>query len=171
MRMLIVMASLVLLAGCSIQSSQLSAVMDHINKPSTDVPLNSWSVKYGDYEAIVYPVTLPEGTLFSNSAGDQVLFDGWTVRSVKGLGLKGPAYQNSDVAKERTFMRGNRSLAVHQCDQWQQKQQSDKKQFSQSCKGVKVYTNSILVEKDGSISIIGQIVDDRYELLLLTKLN
>ena len=171
MRMLIVMASLVLLAGCSIQSSQLSAVMDHINKPSTDVPLNSWSVKYGGYEAIVYPVTLPEGTLFSNSAGDQVLFDGWTVRSVKGLGLKGPAYQNSDVAKERTFMRGNRSLAVHQCDQWQQKQQSDKKQFSQSCKGVKVYTNSILVEKDGSISIIGQIVDDRYELLLLTKLN
>ena len=68
-------------------------------------------------------------------------------------------------------MRGNRSLAVHQCDQWQQKQQSDKKQFSQSCKGVKVYTNSILVEKDGSISIIGQIVDDRYELLILTKLN
>ena len=171
MRMLVVMASLVLLAGCSIQSSQLSAVMDLINKPSTDVPLNSWSVKYGDYEAIVYPVTFPEGTLFSNSAGDQVLFDGWTVRSVKGLGLKGPAYQNSDVAKERTFMRGNRSLAVHQCDQWQQKQQSDKKQFSQSCKGVKVYTNNILVEKDGSISIIGQIVDDRYELLLLTKLN
>ena len=171
MRILIVMANLILLTGCSIQSSQLYAVMDLINKPPTDVPLNKWSVKYGDYEAIVYPVTLPEGTLFSNSAGDQVLFDGWTVRSVKGLGLQGPAYQNSDVAKERTFMRGNRSLAVHQCDQWQQKQQSDKKQFSQSCKGVKVYTNSILVEKDGSISIIGQIVDDRYELLLLTKLN
>ena len=69
--MLIVMASLVLVAGCSIQSSQLSAVMDLINKPSTDVRVNSWSVKYGDYEAIVYPVALPEGTLFSNSAGDQ----------------------------------------------------------------------------------------------------
>lgn len=171
MRIVIVIAFLVLFSGCSIRSSQLTAVMDLINKPSTDVPLNSWSVKYGDYEAIVYPVTLPEGTLFSNQAGDQILFDGWTVRSMKGLGLQGPAYQNSDVAKERTFMRGNRSLDVHQCDQWQQKQQSDKKQFSQSCKGVKVYTNSILVEKDGSISIIGQVVNDRYELLLLTKLN
>ena len=171
MRMLIIMASLFLLVGCSIQSSQLSAVMNLINKPYTDVPLNTWSVKYGDYEATVYPVTLPDGTLFSNSAGDQILFDGWTIRSVKGLSLKGQAYQNSDVAKKRTFMRGNRSLDVHQCDQWQIEQQSDKKKFSQSCKGVNLYTNSILVEKDGSISIIEQIVDDRYELLLLTKLN
>jgi len=171
MRMLIVMASLVLLAGCSVQSSQFSAVMDLVNKPSTNVPLNSWSVKYGDYEAIVYPVTLPEGTLFSNQAGDQVLFDGWSVRSFSGLGLQGPAHQNSDIAKERTFIRGSRSLAVHQCDQWQQKQQSGKKQFSQSCEGDSIYTNTILVEKDGSISVIQQIVDDRYEPLILIKLN
>ena len=171
MRIFSIMTCLAILFGCSVQSSQLSAVMDLINKPSTDVPLNSWSVKYGDYEAIVYPVTLPEGTLFSNQAGDQILFDGWTVRSVKGLGLQGPAYQNSDVANERTFMRGNRSLAVHQCDQWQQKQQSGKKQFSQSCKGDSIYTNNILVEQDGSISVIQQIVNDRYEPLILTRLN
>ena len=171
MRIVIIMAGLLFLSGCSIRSSQLSAVMDHINKPSEAMTLNSWSVKYGNYEAIVYPITLPDGTLFSNSAGDQILFDGWAVRSVKGLGYTGPAYQNSDVDNERTFKRGNRSLAVHQCDQWQKEQQSDKKKFSQSCKGVNLYTNSILVEKDGSISIIEQIVDDRYELLLLTKLN
>ena len=171
MRMLIVMASLALLAGCSVQSSQFSAVMDLVNKPSTNVPLNSWSVKYGDYEAIVYPVTLPEGTLFSNQAGDQVLFDGWSVRRFSGLGLRGPAYQNNDIARQRTFVRGGRTLAMHQCDQWQQKQQSGKKQFSQSCKGVSIYTNTILVEQDGSISLIQQIVDDRYEPLILTRLN
>lgn len=171
MRILIVLVGLLLVAGCSIQSSQLSALMDFINKPSTDVPLNRWSVRYGNYEAIVYPITLPEGTLFSNALGDQILFDGWAVRSVKGLGYTGPAYQNSDVANKRTFMRANRSLAVHQCDQWQKEQRLDKKKFSQSCKGVNLYTNSILVEKDGSISVIEQIVDGRYELLLLTKLN
>jgi hypothetical protein len=72
---------------------------------------------------------------------------------------------------QRTFMRGSRSLTVHQCNQWQQKQQSGKKQFSQSCQGDIIYSNSILVEQDGSISVIQQIVDDRYEPLILTRLN
>jgi hypothetical protein len=165
------MACLAIVYGCSIQSSQLSAVMDLIKKPTSDIPLNGWSVKYADYESIVYPVNTSQGTLFSNQMGDQVLFDGWSVRRFSGLGLQGPAYQNSDIANQRTFVRGSRTLAVHQCDQWQQKQQFGKKQFSQSCQGDIIYSNSILVEQDGSISVIQQIVDDRYEPLILTRLN
>ena len=171
MRMLSVMACLVMFSGCSVQSSQLSAVMGLFKPQDTDLSLNGWSVKYANYEAMVYPVSLPEGTLFSNKAGDQVFFDGWSVRRVSGLGLRGQEYQNSDVADERTFMRGNRTLAVHKCDQWKKKQQSGKKQFSQSCKDVKIYSNIILVEEDGSIGVIRQVVDDRYNALTLTKLN
>ena len=171
MRMLSVMACLVMFSGCSVQSSQLSAVMGFFETQDADLSLNGWSVKYANYEAMVYPVSLPEGTLFSNTAGDQVFFDGWSVRRVSGLGLRGQEYQNSDVADERTFMRGNRTLAVHKCDQWKKKQQSGKKQFSQSCKDVKVYSNIILVEEDGSIGVIRQVVDDRYNALTLTKLN
>ena len=171
MRMLSVMTCLILFSGCSVQSSQLSAVMGLFKTQDTDLSLNSWSVKYANYEAMVYPVSLPEGTLFSNKAGDQVFFDGWSVRRVSGLGLRGQEYQNSDVADERTFMRGNRTLAVHKCDQWKKKQQSGKKQFSQSCKDVKIYSNIILVEEDGSIGVIRQVVDDRYNALTLTKLN
>ena len=171
MRMLSVMACLVMFSGCSVQSSQLSAVMGLFKTQDADLSLNGWSVKYANYEAMVYPVSLPEGTLFSNTAGDQVFFDGWSVRRVSGLGLRGQEYQNSDVADERTFMRGNRTLAVHKCDQWKKKQQSGKKQFSQSCKDVKIYSNIILVEEDGSIAVIRQVVDDRYNALTLTKLN
>ena len=171
MRMLSVMACLVMFSGCSVQSSQLSAVMGFFETQDADLSLNGWSVKYANYEAMVYPVSLPDGTLFSNKAGDQVFFDGWSVRRVSGLGLRGQEYQNSDVADERTFMRGNRTLAVHKCDQWKKKQQSGKKQFSQSCKDVKVYSNIILVEEDGSIGVIRQVVDDRYNALTLTKLN
>jgi hypothetical protein len=145
--------------------------MDLIKKPASDIPLNGWWVEYTDYKAMVYPVKTPQGTLFSNQTGDQVFFDGWSVRRVSGLGLRGPAYENSDITNQRTFIRGSRTLTVHQCDQWQQKQQSGKKQFSQSCQGDIIYSNSILVEKDGSISVIQQIVDDRYEPLLLTRLN
>ena len=171
MRMLSVMACLLLFGGCSLQSSQLSAVMGLLKPQDTELSLNSWSVKYANYEALVYPVTLPEGTLFSNKAGDQVFFDGWSVRRVSGLGLRGQEYQNSDVADERTFIRGNRTLAVHKCDQWKKKQQSGKKQFSQSCKDVKIYSNIILVEEDGSIGVIRQVVDHRYKALTLTKLD
>ncbi|MDB2559344.1 hypothetical protein N9X65_06825 [Porticoccaceae bacterium] len=171
MRMLSVMACLVMFSGCSVQSSQLSAVMGLFKPQDTDLSLNGWSVKYANYEAMVYPVSLSQGTLFSNKAGDQVFFDGWSVRRVSGLGLRGQEYQNRDVADERTFMRGNRTLAVHKCDQWKKKQQSGKKQFSQSCKDVKIYSNIILVEEDGSIGVIRQVVDDRYNALTLTKLN
>jgi hypothetical protein len=145
--------------------------MGLLKPQDTELSLNSWSVKYANYEALVYPVTLPEGTLFSNKAGDQVFFDGWSVRRLSGLGLRGQEYQNSDVADERTFIRGNRTLAVHKCDQWKKKQQSGKKQFSQSCKDVKIYSNIILVEEDGSIGVIRQVVDDRYNALTLTKLD
>ena len=171
MRMLSVMACLLMFSGCTLQSSQLSAVMGLLKPQDTELSLNSWSVKYANYEALVYPVTLPEGTLFSNKAGDQVFFDGWSVRRVSGLGLRGQEYQNSDVADERTFIRGNRTLAVHKCDQWKKKQKSGKKQFSQSCKDVKIYSNIILVEEDGSIGVIRQVVDDRYNALTLTKLD
>ena len=171
MRILSLIACLVLVGGCSVQSSQLSSLMGLFKTPAQDISLNSWSVKYANYEAIVYPVTMPQGTLFSNKAGDQVLFDGWSVRRVSGLGLRGQEYQNSDIGDERTFMRGSRTLAVHNCDKWQQKQQSGKKQFSQYCEDVKAYSNSILVAEDGSISVIRQVVDDRYNALTLTKLN
>ena len=171
MKVLSMMLSLLLLGGCSVQSSQLSAVMDFFSPQYGEISLNSWSVKYADYETIVYPISMTQGTLFSNQAGDQVLFDGWSVRLVSGLGLQGSAYENSDIGNERTFMRGSRALAVHICDQWQQREQSGRKQFSQSCKGVNLYTNNILVDEDGSISVIQQIVDDRYEPLILTKIN
>jgi len=171
MRILSVMACLLLFGGCSVQSSQLTTVMGLFKTPAAELSLNSWSVKYANYEAIVYPVTMPQGTLFSNKAGDQVLFDGWSVRRVSGLGLRGQEYQNSDIGGERTFMRGSRTLAVHNCDKWQQKQQSGKKQFSQYCEDLREYTNSIIVAEDGSISVIRQVVDDRYNALTLTKLN
>ena len=74
MKILSLIACLALFSGCSVQSSQLSSLMGLFKTPDAALSLNSWSVKYANYEALVYPVTLPEGTLFSNKAGDQVFF-------------------------------------------------------------------------------------------------
>ena len=171
MRILTLITCLLLSSGCSVQSSQLSGLVGLLKAPPADIALNSWSVKYVNYEAIVYPVNVPQGTLFSNKAGDQILFDGWSVRRINGMGLRGSDYQNSDIEGKRTFERGNRTLAVHRCDQWQQKQQSGKKQFSQYCEGVRAYSNSILVVEDGNINVIRQVVDDRFNVLTLSKIN
>jgi hypothetical protein len=171
MRILIIVACLAVLGGCTVQSSQLSAVMGFFSAPTKDLSLHSWSVKYAGYETIVYAINLPEGTLFSNQAGDQILFDGWAVRRVSGLGVGDLAYQNTDTASQRSFLRGVRTIAVHSCDEWKQKNKSGKKQFSQLCKSDRIYTNYILVDKHGEIIVIKQIVDDRYDPLILTKLN
>jgi hypothetical protein len=90
---------------------------------------------------------------------------------VSGLGIGWPEFQNTDTENQRRFLQGSRTIAVHNCDEWKQKKKSGKKQFSQLCKGDKIYTNYILVDKDGEIIVIKQIVDDRYDPLILTKLN
>lgn len=169
MRILSIVACIAVLGGCTVQSSQLSALMGYLNTPSRGLSEHSWLVKYAGYEAIVYAVNLPEGTLFSNQAGDQILFDGWSVRRVSGLGVGNLVYQNTDKGGQRSFMQGARTTAIHNCDDWKQKEKFGKKQFSQLCKGDKVYKNSILVDVSGKITVIQQIVDDRYDPLILTK--
>ena len=165
---------LILLSGCQyvqVQSSQLSGLVAQFSSPELDLADNSWSVRYGDYQSVVYTVSLPEGTLFSNSAGDEIFFDGWSIRKFKLMGSLRAEYVISDTATERTFSQGKRTLAAHSCLAWVRQQQSGKTQFSQSCQADIAYSNSILVAEDGSISIIRQIVDNAYNAMTLTKLK
>ena len=89
LKKLIPILTVILLSGCSLQSSQLSSLIGLIKEPSLDLSANSWLVRYSGYESVVYAVSTSEGTLFSNKAGDKVLFDGWMVRKVSGLGRRG----------------------------------------------------------------------------------
>ena len=177
MRLLSVMVCMVLLSSCSVQSSQLSAVMGLFRTPAKDISLNGWAVKYANYEAMVYPVALSQGILFSNKAGDQVFFDGWSITQVSGMGRGRIALGITDTQSERQYTQGNRLVAVHQCQEWQRQVNSGMTSFSQLCsdkKGLKHsnhYENSILVVGDGSISFIRQIVDDRLTPLTLIKLE
>jgi hypothetical protein len=162
---------LILVSGCSVQSSQLSSLVSLIKEPSLDLSVNSWRVRYSNYESVVYAVSTNEGTLFSNKAGDKVLFDGWMVREVSGLGKRGLDIQIDQVDDFRKFNQGTRTLAIHRCQEWQREMNSGMVSLSQDCIGARDYSNSILVLEDGSISVIRQIVDERYTALTLTKLK
>ena len=76
LRTAIVTVLLVVLSGCVVHSSQLSGLISLFSSPELDLAENSWSVRYGDYQAVVYAIAVPDGTSFSNSTGDQIFFDG-----------------------------------------------------------------------------------------------
>ena len=161
----------ILVGGCSVQSSQLGSLIGLIKEPSLDLSANSWLVRYSDYESVVYAVSTNEGTLFSNKAGDKVLFDGWMVRKVSGLGRRGLDIKIDELDGVRIVKQGTRTLASHRCQEWQREMSSGMVSLSQDCIGARDYSNSILVLEDGSISVIRQIVDERYTALTLTKLK
>ena len=161
----------IFLSGCIIQSRQLNSLIELIRESPTDILANSWLVHYSDYESVVYAVSTSEGILFSNNFGDQVLFDGWTVRKVQGIGRRQVNMNISDKKNIRTFKRGNRTISNHLCDQWEQQKNQAMIRYTQNCSDRQGYTNSILVNGDGEISVIRQIIDERYIALTLTKLN
>ena len=171
LKKLIPILMLILVSGCSVQSSQLSGLVSLIKEPSLDLSANSWLVRYSGYESVVYAISTADGTLFSNKAGDQVLFDGWTIRQVSGVGRRGLDIKIHEEDGVRTFKRGTRTLASHSCQDWRREVSSGLVSLSQSCGDRRDYSNSILVLEDGSISVIRQIVDERYTALTLTKLK
>jgi hypothetical protein len=162
---------LVLLSSCSLQSSQLDALIMMLKERSPDLLENSWSVRHSNYKNIVYAVQTPEGTIFSNQEGDQILFDGWSIIRIDKIGRSRSRIKIDDLDGNRLFARGNRVVANHVCDKWRKQERLGSLRYTQNCSGSQAYTNSIFVTKDGKISIIRQIVDDTYTVMTLTKLN
>ena len=170
-RNLILIAISIVLSGCIVQSRQLNGLLELIKEPPMDLSTNSWLARYSDYESIVYAVSTREGTLFSNNFGDQVLFDGWTLRMVQGMGRRQMNMSISDKKNIRSFKRGNRTISSHRCDQWEQQKNLGVVRYTQYCSDRQGYKNSILVNENGDISVIRQIVDERYTALTLSKLK
>ena len=161
----------IILSGCIVQSRQLNGLLELIKEPPIDLSTNSWLVRYSDYESIVFAVSTQEGILFSNNFCDQVLFDGWTLRMVRGMGRRQINMSISDKKNIRSFRRGDRISSNHSCKQWEQRKNQGMVRFTQYCSDKKGYKNSILVRENGDISVIRQIVDERYTALTLTKLE
>ena len=161
----------IVISGCVVQSRQMNGLLELIKEPPIDLATNSWLARYSNYESIVYAVSTQEGTLFSNNFGDQVLFDGWTFRKIRGMGRLQINMSISDEKTIRIFKRGNRTVLNHRCGQWEQQKNSGSVRYIQYCGGKQRYENTILVEEGGNISMIRQIVDERYTALTLTKLK
>ena len=168
---MVLILNTILIQGCVIQSNQLSNLLSVIRESDSYVLQNGWIVRYKGYESIVYAVNVNEGILFSNAVGDQILFDGWTVRKISSLGRRQLDIKIDGAIGVRTFKQGTSFIANHMCQPWERFSRSKMVSLSQSCSGRRDYENSILILGDGSISVIRQIVDDRYTPLTLTKVE
>ncbi len=168
---LTLIAILIIQSGCIVQSRQVNGMLELIGEPAVDLSTNSWLIRYSDYESIVFAVSTSEGILFSNNIGDQVLFDGWIFRKVQGMGRRQINMSISDKENVRFFKRGDRIISNHRCDQWEQQKNLGMVRYTQYCRDKLGYQNSILVKENGDVSLIRQIVDERYTALTLTKLK
>ena len=170
LRLFVTAVLLLILAGCSVQSSQLSTLMSIVRAPSMDMSGNIWTLEYGDYQAAVYAVNASDATMFSNTIGDHIVFDGWAITDVAILNQNRFQMRLETAASgERKYLRDTLVTRIHLCAPWQREDTINGVLFIQPCEGVNGYTNSILVDSEGAIAEIIQSVDGSSSKLRLIK--
>ena len=163
---------LLMLGGCqyfTVQSSQLSSVINAFSPNPKALPDSLWTLQFGGYTADVQPVTAEKSTVFVNNF-DAITFDGWRIIKVSGLNSFTPAWEIRDSGSERSFVVHGQTVATHRCDPWLKAIAEIGVRFEQHCIGKQAYTNTILVDNLGQIIDIEQVVDSSLMVLRL-RLN
>jgi hypothetical protein len=157
------------LTSCAIRSSQFSLLAAQFQGPTKALQSHGWTASYGQYKALVYAVSMPNGTLFSNQYGDRFLFDGWSIREVAGLGVNGADWKIIDSKKSRQFFNGNSLIAEYACGPWISVKQAGVSRFSQDCRSLTTHKNYILTNSEGHITLISQIINGGNKFITLSK--
>jgi hypothetical protein len=165
----------IMFGGCVVKSTQLSAMIALIESPEINLSDNRWLLRYdangNTSSKFLYSITVPEGTVFANKSGDLILFDGWLISVVKSMKPHQINVKISESAGNRMFEEYKRYSTVHSCKQWKLHRRTGVARFTQECKGKDVYTNLILVDSEGMISLVRQVYDDLGSTITLSKLN
>jgi hypothetical protein len=114
--------SALLLAGCSISVPQVESSYKFVkavvlsDQVSSEEHQAIWLASVGGRGAVLRPYLSGDLTVFANTDGDAIAFDGWTIRSVVGFGLAGPL-SVSGKDGNRTFSVGG-GITSAECDPW-----------------------------------------------------
>ena len=108
--------------GCAVALPQVDSLVKFVEAFQKANPAESserevtWLASIGEYGAVLRPYSSNGLTVFANKDGDAIAFDGWTIRSITGFGLKAPL---SIAGKDggRTFLM-NKNLKKTYCDAW-----------------------------------------------------
>ena len=167
-RGLVTSLSTLLLAGCSISMPQAESSYRFVKELiSSDVGSSQeqqaiWLASVGDHGAVLRPYLSGGLTVFANTDGDAIAFDGWTIRSVMGFGLKEPL-SISGKDGVRTFTVSGQKTQT-QCDEWRLAELI----WSQTCSNG---PGEILLNEEGSIQKISMPIGDGSAIVTLRVAN
>ena len=154
-----------LLSGCTFQSNQVDLILGFLDRePEIDY---RWQASISNRSWILTAVSTENLMIFMNNHGDALAFDGWTIRSLIGFGLGSSPLTISKKEEFRVF-KSESSISRHSCGSWLKKELDNGiTRLLQTCKGFDEYKNLILLNEEGSIVQIEQVVTgDGYRIRL-----
>ena len=165
LRILVSVLLLCVLQACTFQSGQLNAVLAFFDRPPKSE--FEWVARYGARSEPVIAVNQELFIVFANNQGTAIAFDGWSIRSVAGFGLKSPikiTYRSDDPI----FKLGSKTRR-HSCSEWRFTKAATGGEWQQTCEADFYYQNTVALDNEGRIIRISQVIDATGTRLLLEK--
>jgi hypothetical protein len=151
-------------SGCTFSAPQFESaiamaqgIMGSDDPNSGDEPA-TWFASIDGVGAVLNPYVSNDLIVFANIDGDAIAFDGWTIRSVVGFGLKEPL-SISGKDGVRTFTVSGQKTQT-QCDEWRLAELI----WSQTCSNG---PGEILLNEEGSIQKISMPIGDGSAIVTL----
>ena len=154
----------VIVSGCTFSAPQFeSAIVLGQSIIASDDPKSAeetatWFASVDGTGAVLNPFVSNDLIVFANTDGDAIAFDGWTIRSVVGFGLKEPL-SISGKDGVRTFTVSGQKTQT-QCDEWRLAESI----WSQTCSNG---PGEIVLDNEGNIQKITMPVFDGSAIVTL----
>ena len=153
-----------IVSGCTFSAPQFESaivlaqgIIASDDSKSADEPA-TWFASVDGVGAVLGPYVSNDLVVFANTDGDAIAFDGWTIRSVVGFGLKEPL-SISGKDGVRTFTVSGQKTQT-KCDEWSLAELI----WSQTCSNG---PGEILLDDEGNIQKITMPVFDGSVIVTL----
>ena len=157
-----------MVSGCTFSAPQFesaiglaqSVIASDDSKPAGETA--TWFASVDGTGAVLNPYVSNDLIVFANTDGDAIVFDGWTIRSVVGFGLKEPL-SISGKDGVRTFTVSGQKTQT-KCDEWRLADLI----WSQTCLNG---PGEIVLDAEGNIQKITMPVFDGSVIVTLRVVN
>ena len=153
-----------IVSGCTFSAPQFESaivlaqgIIASDDSKSADEPA-TWFASVDGVGAVLNPYVSNDLVVFANTDGDAIAFDGWTIRSVVGFGLKEPL-SISGKGGVRTFTVAGKKTQT-KCDEWRLAELI----WSQTCSNG---PGEIVLDDEGNIQKITMPVFDGSAIVTL----
>ena len=153
-----------IVSGCTFSAPQFESaivlaqgIIASDNSKSANEPA-TWFASVDGTGALLNPYVSNDLIVFANTDGDAIAFDGWTIRSVVGFGLKEPLSISGKDGVRIFTVAGQKTQA--KCDEWNLAEFI----WSQTCSNG---PSEIVLDDEGNIQKITMPVFDRSVIVTL----